>query len=169
MKTSNSGISLIKKHEGLRLEAYTDPVGVLTIGYGHTKRVFPRQIITEQEANNLLMEDIIDAENAVNRLVKTSLTQSQFDALVSFTFNLGAGNLSESTLLKRVNTDPTDEDIAYQFQRWNKGRINGIPVPLDGLTKRRKEEAELYFSDIKKKIEQLYQEIKNRYSLALQS
>lgn len=168
-QTSNAGIELIKSHEGLRLEAYIDPVGVLTIGYGHTKNVFPNQIITEREADSLLMSDIVEAERAVNNLVKSDLTQSQFDALVSFVFNLGAGSLQRSTLLKKINQDSTQSDIAFQFQRWDKGRVNGVLVPLPGLVKRRKEEAELYFSDLKKKVKQLFQEIENRYLSALPS
>lgn len=141
MKTSEQGIELIKGYEGFRENAYKCPAGVLTIGYGHIKDVFPGMHTTEQSAVELLKSDLITAESAVKRLVKVPLKQNQFDALVSFTFNLGEGNLKSSTLLKVINSTPNDfEQIAYQFSRWNKagGKI------LEGLVKRRKEEATLY-------------------------
>lgn len=141
MKTSNNGIELIKRHEGLRLEAYLDPVGIPTIGYGHTKGVKMGQKITEGQAGQFLIEDLTIAEKEVNRH-KLNINQNQFDALVSFTFNLGIGSFRNSTLLKRIKVSPLHPDIAYQFNRW----VYADGKVLPGLVKRRAEEARLYFS-----------------------
>ena len=141
MKTSEKGKAIIKKHEGLRLQAYKCPAGVLTIGYGHTRNVFDGQKISERDAEVLLAYDVKTAEDVVNRYVKVELNQNQFDALVSFVFNLGAGNFGKSTLLKVINKTPNDPAITAQFQRW----INAGRKPLPGLVKRRQEEAKLYF------------------------
>ena len=142
MKTSNKGVELIKRHEMLKLKAYRCPAGVLTIGYGHTKNVHEGMVIDNAKADEFLREDVQDAEQSVLRLVVKSLSQNQFDALVSFVFNLGATKFKNSTLLSRINNNPSDQDIRYQFSRWNKAGI----VVLPGLTKRRAEEADLYFS-----------------------
>lgn len=140
MKTKN--VNIIKKHEGLRLEAYLPtPNDVWTIGYGHTHTTKQGMKITEDQAEKLLYLDIAWAEEAVKGLVKVPLTQNQFDALVSFVFNVGAGAFAKSTLLRFLNTgDYTN--AAAQFLRWNrqKGRI------LNGLTKRREEERRLFLS-----------------------
>lgn len=122
-------------------KAYTCPAGVLTIGYGHTKNVQPGQVITEEEAEALLRADCADAEAAVARLVKVPLNQSQFDALVSFTFNVGAGNLERSTLLRRLNAG-NYERAADEMLRWDRG---GGRV-LKGLTLRRDAERALFLS-----------------------
>jgi len=98
--------------------------------------------ITREQGEIMLREILVNYENDVLRLVKKPLTQNQFDALVSFTYNLGATNLSKSTLLKKVNKDPEDKSIAEEFVKWNKagGKV------LTGLTRRRKAEAQLYFN-----------------------
>jgi len=140
MKIKN--ISLIKKHEGLRLEAYLPtPNDVWTIGYGHTHTTKQGQKITEAQADALLRKDITWAEKAVNNLVVVPLTQNQFDALVSFVFNVGEGAFGTSTLLRLLNSKDY-EGAANQFLRWNKqkGKI------LNGLTKRREEERNLFLS-----------------------
>src|SRR6185312_14346538 len=98
-----AGLALVRAHEGLRLESYQDSVGVWTIGYGHTKGVQPGQTCSQHQADEWLEQDLIEAENAVSKLVKVPLTDNQFAALVSFTFNLGAGKLAGSTLLKKLN------------------------------------------------------------------
>ena len=138
MKTKN--VNVIKKHEGLRLEAYLPtPNDVWTIGYGHTHTTKKGMKITEAQAEKLLYRDLPWAENAVNTLVKVPLTQNQFDALVSFVFNVGEGAFARSTLLRFLNMgDYTN--AAGQFLRWNKqkGRV------LNGLTRRRREEMELF-------------------------
>ena len=106
MNTSEKGKNLIKNYEGLRLKAYRCPSNKLTIGYGHTANVKENDVITKEQAENYLTQDLKRFENAVNRLVKVSLTQNQFDALVSFAFNLGAGeniyNLSYYGLLSPI-------------------------------------------------------------------
>lgn len=142
MKTSESGLEFIKEHEGCVLRAYPDP-GTggepFTIGVGHTGGVSPGDVITEEEALELLREDVEEAESAVNRLVSIDLTQNEFDALVSFVFNVGAGNFEKSTLRKMLN-DGNREGAEQQFQRWNKaaGRV------LPGLVKRRHAESSLF-------------------------
>lgn len=140
MKTSKNGIEFIKRHEELRLKAYQDSAGVWTIGYGSTGGVRPGDVITEAQAEVKLREDVRTAENEVNRH-KLNINQNQFDALVSFTFNVGSGNFRNSTLLKRIKENPDHPDIQNQFGRW----IYAGGKRLDGLVKRRAEEAKLYF------------------------
>tara|TARA_R110002095_G_scaffold193603_1_gene171894 strand:+ start:28085 stop:28531 length:447 start_codon:yes stop_codon:yes gene_type:complete len=148
MRTGINGIELIKKYEGFMSEPYKCPAGVPTIGYGATyypngERVNMNDVsITKETAELYLMNMLGSYENAVNRYVQVTLTQNQFDALVSFAYNLGNGSLQKSTLLKRVNADPCDSDITNQFNRW----VKAGKKTLRGLVKRRKEEAKLYFS-----------------------
>ena len=111
MKTSQKGIELIKRYEGFRAEAYLCPAGIWTIGYGHTADVHEGDSIDGDTAEDFLREDLTSAEGAVEKYVKVPLKQGQFAALVSFTFNLGAGNLYNSTLLKKVNRNPDDPAI----------------------------------------------------------
>lgn len=147
MKTSQKGIDLIKSFEGLKHKAYLCPAGVPTIGYGTT--VYPSgnkvqltdKVITEAEAESLLKSDLIKFEHSVEHLVTSAITQNQFDALVSFAYNLGAKNLADSTLLKKVNKAPYDTTIRAEFLKWNKAGGK----PLAGLTRRRSAEADLYF------------------------
>ena len=147
MKVSNKGLEIIKKHEGLRLKPYLCPAGIPTIGYGNTyyenglKVKLSDVPITNQRAEELLIIIVDRFSKGVEKLLTRPVNQNQFDALVSFAYNLGVNALKTSTLLKRVNANPCDEDIKYQFSRWNKA--NGIV--LNGLTKRRKEESDLYF------------------------
>jgi lysozyme len=141
MRTSRKGIEFIKAHEGLRLDAYLCPAGVPTIGYGHTYNVKIGDRITEEQAEKFLIGDLIVAETEVNRY-GFDLTQNQFDALVSFVFNVGAGNFRSSTLLKRLKDNPNDPDIENQFKRW----VYGGGKVLQGLIRRRNEEAKLYFT-----------------------
>ena len=141
MKTSLKGIALIKEYEGLRLGAYLCSAGVLTIGYGHTGGVKEGDLITEQKAEQLLQDDLKKFENGVLRLVRVPLAQNQFDALVSFAFNLGVGNLGKSTLLKMLN-DRDYKGAAGQFIRWNKA----AGKELAGLTRRRLAESALFLS-----------------------
>lgn len=144
MKISKKGLDLIKHFEGLYLEAYICPGGVWTIGYGHTTLVNGRSIhkgmkITTQKAEQLLVEDLQRYEKAVNDNVRVALDQSKFDALVSFTFNLGIGAFKSSTLLRVLNAHNYRE-VPRQLLRWNKakGKV------LDGLIRRRMSEAWLF-------------------------
>lgn len=144
MKTSNNGLELIKRHEGCRLTAYRCPAGVLTIGYGHTGAdVVEGMVITLQRAEELLRADVRRAESAVNR-EKLNINQNQFDALVSFTFNIGAGakGFGGSTLLKMIKVNPLSLNIRAEFSKWCKSKGSTLP----GLALRRKQEAELYFA-----------------------
>ena len=142
MIASERAKELIRKYEGLRLFAYKCPAGVWTIGYGNTRQAMPNTTITIATAEKLLEQDCIAAANSVNKLLVQSVNQNQFDALVSFVFNLGAGNLGSSTLLRKVNMNPNDPSISAEFSKW----VNANGKPLSGLIKRRKEEAELYFT-----------------------
>ena len=141
MKFSAAGMELLKRFEGFRNRVYLDVSGLPTIGYGHRllhSDSFPNGI-DEPQAANLLACDVRDAEQAVERMVKAPLTQGQFDALVDFTFNLGAGRLASSTLLKSLNAGRYD-DAAEQLLRWDHagGQENAA------LKARREAEAELW-------------------------
>jgi lysozyme len=130
----------IKTAEGLRLTAYKDGGGVWTIGYGHTGAdVREGLTIPLSEAERLLTRDLRVAENHVNGAVQVKLTQNQFDALVSFVYNVGGDAFRKSTLLKKLNAGDY-LGAADQFPRWNKD--NGKVV--DGLTNRRREERALF-------------------------
>lgn len=146
MRVSESGIRLIAKFEGFRSAPYLDAVGVPTIGYGNTFYPDNRKVtmndkpITQEQARELLRVIVADFERLVLKEVP-KLNQNQFDAVVSLVYNIGIGNFRSSTLLKRIKANPNDRDIAYQFSRWNKAN-NKV---LTGLTRRRKEESDLYF------------------------
>ncbi len=141
MEISQKGLDLLKQFEGCKLDAYRCPAGVWTIGYGHTRDVEPGQVITRAEAEDLLREDLADFEEAVGDVVEIELTQGQFDALVSFAYNVGKGALRSSTLLRLLNNNDI-QGAANQFVRWNKA---GGQV-LKGLTRRRLAEKELFLS-----------------------
>lgn len=145
MRTLNKAtISLIKSFEGLVLKAYKDAVGVWTIGYGHTSMAGPPDvkagmILTEQAAEALLVSDLKKYQAMVDRNVKVALNDNQYGALVSFTYNLGEGNLKSSTLLKKVNAKDFI-GASKEFAKWDKagGKV------LKGLTRRRAAEASLF-------------------------
>ncbi len=139
MVISNKGTSLIKDFEGFRTHAYQDAVGVWTIGYGHTKGVQPNDIISAAQGDKMLSEELAEYENYVNTLVIVPLHQHQFDALVSWTYNLGPTNLKSSTLLKVLNEGKYNE-VPAQIRRWNKAGGK----ELEGLTKRREAEAQMF-------------------------
>jgi len=144
MKISEKGKDLIKFFEGCRLETYKCSSNVLTIGWGHTKGVKEGQVITQEEADKLFSKDMEYYEEQVNNLHIEGLNQNQFDALVSFNYNCGIWNLKTSTLLVLVKANPKNPNIEYEFAKW---RMGGKPlVVLPGLVKRRKYEADLYFS-----------------------
>lgn len=143
---NQAGLDLIKRFEGLRLQAYDDngamPGGVWTIGYGHTGGVRPGDEITEAEAERLLREDLATAERAVIRLVHVPLSGNQFATLVSFAFNVGEGALARSTLLKRLNQGRY-EDVPAQLMRW----VFQGKTRLRGLERRRAAEADLWLAE----------------------
>ena len=139
MKIGTQGLELIKHFEGLELNAYQCAAGVWTIGYGHTKGVKSGMSISEARANEMLEEELVEYENYVNDMVSVSLSQCQFDAMVSWVYNLGGGNLKASTLLKVLNAGDYD-GVPAQMMRWNKagGKV------LEGLTRRRQAEADMF-------------------------
>ena len=146
MQTSDKGIALIKQFEGCKLTAYQDSVGVWTIGYGWTQPVDGKpsragMTIKQETAERLLKTGLVSYESDVSRLVKVGVTQGQFDALVSFTYNLGSRSLSTSTLLRKLNAGDY-AGAADEFLRWNKagGKV------LNGLTRRREAERALFLS-----------------------
>lgn len=139
--TSQKGIDLIKEFEGFRARAYMCPANVLTIGYGHTKSCQPGQVISMARGEQLLKEDLKRFENAVNVLVKVPLNQNQFDALVSFAFNVGVNAFKNSTLLRVLNQGNYDR-ASSELMRW----VNGGGKKLPGLVRRRKAEKALFLS-----------------------
>lgn len=137
---SDDGVEFIASWEGLRLSAYVDAVGVLTIGYGHTgSDVRPGMEITKERALALLERDATTAEKAVDRLITVRLSQRQFDCLVSFTFNCGVGALEDSALRALLNSGRY-ETVPAQLMRW----VNGPNGPIQGLVNRRRAEAALW-------------------------
>lgn len=138
---------LVKHFEGCKLTSYVCSAGHNTIGYGNTFyengiKVKPGDKITQQRAEELLDVILIKFVQQTNELIKSNVNQNQRDALTDFAYNCGIGNLKSSTLLKKVNADPNDKTIRDEFMKWNKG---GGKV-LNGLTRRREAEANLYFS-----------------------
>jgi lysozyme len=151
MNISKTGIQLLKDFEGLRLNAYKCSAGVPTIGYGSCfypdkSNVKMGDVLRDKhEAEVLLINTLEDYDIYVSKYTKSvKLTQYQFDALVCFAFNVGLGNLSKSTLLKMVLSNPNNPNIPAEFAKWNKagGKV------LQGLTKRRQKESELYFKKV---------------------
>ena len=149
MKTSKNGILLITTFEGLRLRPYLCSAGIATIGYGSTfyedgtTVKMTNKPITKERAMELFKTTLVQYENAVNKLVKLTLTQNQFDALVSFTYNVGIGAFTKSILLKVINTNPNDLiNIEKNFLKWNKANKKVIT----GLTNRRIAEYKLYYT-----------------------
>ena len=133
------GLALIKKFEGCELKAYQCSAGVWTIGYGHTKDVVEGMEITQEQAEQMLVDELHEYESYINKYVTVALSQNQFDARVSWVYNLGPANLSASTMLKVLNSGEY-EDVPAQMKRWNKagGKV------LEGLIRRREAEACLF-------------------------
>jgi lysozyme len=148
MILDNKGYLFITKHEGLKLKPYLCSAKIPTIGYGNTYYTDGKKVtlldkdITKQEAFDMFKELANRFAKRVDTLVTSNINQNQFNALVSFAYNVGTGNFSSSTLLKKVNRNPDDLTIKDEFLRWNKagGKV------INGLTNRRNEEADLYFS-----------------------
>jgi lysozyme len=149
MKTSETGIELIKEHEGLRLNWYKDQAGIPTIGYGHV--ILPHENhlydgITEAQATELLLADLAEAETAVNNSINVPLAQNQFDALVSLVFNIGGGAFRNSDVRKKINSQASPEEIEKEWKEWRLVTIDGKKVISRGLVKRRADEVEYYFN-----------------------
>ena len=145
MEINKAGKDLIKRFEGCKLKAYKCPANVWTIGYGNTfyedgTKVKEGDVITQERAEELFDIIISDFVRMTDALVKSNVTENNFSALVSFTFNVGTGNLKRSTLLRKVNANPKDPTIAAEFNKW----VRANDRVLQGLVKRRKAEAKLY-------------------------
>ena len=146
MKISNKGISLIEEFEGKRLRAYDDGIGVFTIGIGtirypNGKKVQKGDVITDQQAQEFLLHDLKNFEKVINDVVKVELTQNQYDAIVSLTYNIGSTAFRKSTLLRKLNAKDY-KGAAEQFLVWNKagGKV------MRGLMRRREAERNLFLS-----------------------
>ena len=139
MKASEKAYNLVKSFEGCRLMPYLCPAGVWTVGWGSTTDVTPGELITMAQAEDRLKNDAFAAEQCVNDAVNVPLNQNEFDALVSFVFNLGCGNFRKSTLLKMLN-DSDYEGAGMEFRRWDKGGGKVLP----GLVRRRLAEQRLF-------------------------
>lgn len=147
MIASKNCINLIKMFEGYKAKAYLCPANVPTIGWGSTMYTDGRKVklgdtTNEQQAEDLLMWELKNKSNALYGLV---LNQNQFDACLSFVYNLGIGAFANSTLRKKILANPDDPAIKAEFMKWNKARVGGELMVLKGLTRRREAEAELYF------------------------
>ena len=149
MKIQSRGLQIIKEFESLKLKPYLCPAGIPTIGYGSTyyedgtKVTLNDLPITEQRADDVLANISDKFSIQVSKLLKVELNQNQFDALVSFSFNIGIGNLTTSTILKRIN-EKDFENASLEFAKWNK---SGGKV-LNGLIKRREKESQLFTLNI---------------------
>lgn len=141
MTTSEKGIEFIINEEGEKLTAYICPAGVLTIGVGHTgKDVVPGMKITKEKSRELLKLDLRRFEDAVNKSIKVTLKQHQFDALVSLAFNIGASAFSKSTLVKKINSGADIKEIETEWKKWRKGGGKVLPI----LVRRREREIKMY-------------------------
>ncbi|MBQ0113427.1 MAG: lysozyme [Bacteroidales bacterium] len=141
MTINSKGIALIKSFESCKLKAYRCPAGVWTIGYGHTKGVKEGMVISQEDAEKFFDEDIKDFEKQLNSL-QLAINQNQYDALMSFIYNVGVARLAKSTLLKKVKANPGDASIRQEFNKWVYSGAHKLP----GLQRRRAAEADLYFS-----------------------
>lgn len=139
MRISEYGLNLIKHFEGLRLQAYQCSAGVWTVGYGHTADVRSGDVIDEAQAGILLLRDVAASEKTVRQHVKVPLSQGQFDALVSFVFNLGRGNFRTSALLRKLNAGDY-AGAANELPRW----VHAGGLRLPGLVRRREAERNLF-------------------------
>ncbi|NHK29203.1 lysozyme [Parvularcula flava] len=146
LTTSRAGRQLIRHFEGLVLVAAPCPAGIPTVGVGHTgDDVRLGMVITRADADRLLTRDLKRFEAVVKDAVTVPLSQGEFDALVSLVFNIGEGAFRSSTCLKRLNAGDRD-GAAEALTWWNKATVNGEKVEVDGLTRRRKAEADLFFN-----------------------
>jgi lysozyme len=157
MKTSKAGLDLIKKFEGLELQAYQDIAGIWTIGYGHTGfypadfvlsgEVKAGDVIEYDDAEWLLRHDLTPRERFLDRAIDASINQNQFDALISLVYNIGEGAFLKSTALRRLNVD--DREGAADAMTWfNKATVKGVLREVQGLTRRRAHEKALFLTPV---------------------
>jgi lysozyme len=141
LSVSSAGIDMIKKFEGFRAKAYRDVAGIITIGYGTTKGVKWGDVVTKEEAEKLMRSDIAIFSDGVRKAVNVDITQAQFDALVSFAYNVGLGAFNRSTMLKKLNNGDYD-GAASELLRWNRagGRV------VAGLKRRREAEKAMFLA-----------------------
>jgi lysozyme len=164
---SDAALDLIKRFEGCRLVPYRDAVGIWTIGYGATYGLDRKRVtadhppLTDQQAEELLARDTLRFAAAVDRLVKVPVAINQRGALASFAFNLGAGALQSSTLLKRINSMEWD-DVPHQFGRW----VSAGGRRLPGLVRRRRAEAELWAGGLSQQVQYRQLDLRQRVSAA---
>lgn len=145
LSNSDACTALIKQFESCRLHSYIDQAGLWTIGWGHRTKLRDK-LITQEQADDLLTIDIAKAVNTVTCLVSVPLTQNQFDALVSFAYNIGAQAFRDSTLLKLLNA--SHPNVADEFKRWVYVRKNGRMLISKGLVRRREAERVLFIGDV---------------------
>lgn len=145
MQINQAGIDLIKRFEGLMLEAYRDPVGIWTIGYGHTKSVKPGMEWTEKQAEKMLKKEVAEFAAGVRKKLTRMPNSNELAAMTSLAYNIGLGAFGRSTLLRKFN-DGKSRETADQFLRWNKGTVKGQKVVLKGLTRRRQAERDLFLT-----------------------
>ncbi len=146
MRINQAGLDLIKTFEGLELEAYVDPVGIWTIGFGHTGEVREGMVISPAQAEDLLRKDVSRTEKGVSSVINQNVNENEFSALVSLAYNIGNAALASSTALKRLNIGDR-LGAAQAIEWWNKGRVNGRLVELPGLTRRRAAEKNLFLNE----------------------
>ena len=140
MSISAKGLRIIEIYEGCKLKSYICPAGKWTVGIGHVRTAKPGMIITKEQAYDLLRSDLEISEASVKRH-NLNLNQNQFDALVSFAFNLGSTAFRGSSLLKKIRLNASEDEIRHQFSRW----VHAKGKPIPGLIARRTDEANLYF------------------------
>lgn len=150
MKPTQKAIDIIKSFEGLKLESYKCPAGVWTIGYGSTrwpdgKAVEPRQKVSIDEAEKLLTHEVT---KIARRLPEMEVNQNQFDAVVSFAYNVGVAAFANSTLYRLISKNPNNPLIGDELMKWRFARVGGVKKELRGLTRRREAEKLLYFSKL---------------------
>lgn len=147
MRTNPAGVGLIRRFEGLRLQAYEDSAGVWTVGYGSTRGVVPGMVITRQQAEDRLIQDIRDAERTIERALSVPVNDNQYSSLVSWTFNVGVGAMQRSTLMRKINRGDL-QGAAEQFLRWvwATDAATGKKVKQPGLIRRREAERALFLT-----------------------
>lgn len=145
MQINQAGLDLIKRFEGLRLQAYQDVAGIWTIGYGHIKDVTAGMKISADKAEDFLKEDLEDVEHALSKLIKVDINPNEFSALASLVFNIGQGAFKSSTTLRLLNKDDRLE-AADAIELWNKATVNGKKQVVAGLAARRAAEKGLFLT-----------------------